>query len=312
MPTSTQKQSVQIHTTLFATNGSNSVLAELNQSGLNRASYTPYGHHSSEFKSSSDFGFNGEIREPITSWYTLGNGNRVYNPVLMRFHSPDKFSPFDAGGLNAYMYCVGDPINRTDPTGNFPIWKGITVGLLATGAVAGIASTATDGNTKTALAAFSLAATAAGIGYSRFNLYRSKNVKNIFSSISGERKPSYKPLSSKPMNPTTLLKPTTAPPTKPVTAISIAPSDTRAVQTLNSTLGTAADRRPNYWPNLTTPDEAFRLQVREAGIQNRLANTPGAQLGLAARRALRRQANAPLDGVPEAQRIRGANLHLEI
>ena len=38
----------------------------------------------------------------------------------MRFHSPDSWSPFGGGGLNAYMYCVGDPVNRADPTGHVP------------------------------------------------------------------------------------------------------------------------------------------------------------------------------------------------
>jgi len=36
----------------------------------------------------------------------------------MRFHSPDSFSPFAAGGINAYMYCGGDPVNRIDPSGH--------------------------------------------------------------------------------------------------------------------------------------------------------------------------------------------------
>jgi hypothetical protein len=36
----------------------------------------------------------------------------------MRFNSPDSLSPFGEGGLNAYAYCIGDPINRRDPTGH--------------------------------------------------------------------------------------------------------------------------------------------------------------------------------------------------
>ncbi|WP_409262888.1 RHS repeat-associated core domain-containing protein [Pseudomonas putida] len=56
----------------------------------------------------------------LTGCYHLGNGRRTYNPVLMRFHSADSLSPFSEGGLNAYAYCGGDPINRVDPSGAAP------------------------------------------------------------------------------------------------------------------------------------------------------------------------------------------------
>jgi hypothetical protein len=36
----------------------------------------------------------------------------------MRFNSPDSWSPFGEGGLNAYGYCGGDPRNRVDPNGH--------------------------------------------------------------------------------------------------------------------------------------------------------------------------------------------------
>lgn len=63
-------------------------------------------------------GFNGQPRDPFTGHYLLGNGYRAFNPVLMRFNSPDNASPFDKGGLNAYAYCLGDPVNMHDPTGH--------------------------------------------------------------------------------------------------------------------------------------------------------------------------------------------------
>ncbi|MDR0277932.1 MAG: RHS repeat-associated core domain-containing protein [Paucimonas sp.] len=62
--------------------------------------------------------FNGQLLE---SWgcYLLGNGYRAYSPVLARFHSPDRWSPFERGGLNGYAYCSGDPLNRVDPSGRW-------------------------------------------------------------------------------------------------------------------------------------------------------------------------------------------------
>ncbi|MCX5097788.1 flagellin [Streptomyces sp. NBC_00365] len=62
-------------------------------------------------------GFNGELSDPVTEHYLLGNGYRSFNPVLMRFISPDSLSPFGEGRLNSYAYCVGDPVNLVDTSG---------------------------------------------------------------------------------------------------------------------------------------------------------------------------------------------------
>ncbi|MCO8161638.1 hypothetical protein NJC38_05655 [Pseudomonas sp. 21LCFQ010] len=63
-------------------------------------------------------GFNGELPDPLTGHYLLGHGYRADNPVLMRFNSPDSLSPFAEGGINAYAYCQGDPVNLQDPSGH--------------------------------------------------------------------------------------------------------------------------------------------------------------------------------------------------
>ena len=104
-------------TLLLATQQGLSVLAEASSGQVNRVAYMPYGSQSAHAQRESRLGFNGEFTEG-PGWYHLGNGHRVYNPVLSRFHSPDRLSPFDKGGLNPYTYCLGDPINHTDPTGN--------------------------------------------------------------------------------------------------------------------------------------------------------------------------------------------------
>lgn len=82
---------------------------------IQTASYTAYGHLWA--MSGASLGFNGELRDRVLHGYALGNGYRFYIPTLMRFCSEDALSPFGEGGLNAYCYCEGDPINRSDPSG---------------------------------------------------------------------------------------------------------------------------------------------------------------------------------------------------
>ncbi|WP_256578630.1 RHS repeat-associated core domain-containing protein [Pseudomonas sp. B28(2017)] len=113
-----QRQSGNVETRLLATDLQRSVLNVLDTTQPHSLSYTPYGHRPAENGLLSLLGFNGERPDPVTGWYFLGNGYRAFNPVLMRFNSPDSWSPFGKGGLNAYAYCVGDPVNRSDPTGH--------------------------------------------------------------------------------------------------------------------------------------------------------------------------------------------------
>lgn len=123
--------------------------------------------------------FAGELREVETGWYLLGD--RLYSPVLRRFLAPDPESPFHDGGLNRYVYCSGDPVNRIDPTGNaWTDWlmAGLGVGLAVLGTVfsvtaiartirvaGGIVAAAAPGIVATATAAtLDVVATAASVG----------------------------------------------------------------------------------------------------------------------------------------------------
>lgn len=104
---------------LLHTSASHSVIAE-SQAGSTRAiRYTAYGEDHSDDPTLAALGYNGEALDPDSGWYLLGNGYRVYNPVLMRFHSPDSLSPFGEGGLNYYGYCQGNPVTFRDPTGHY-------------------------------------------------------------------------------------------------------------------------------------------------------------------------------------------------
>jgi RHS repeat-associated protein len=105
-------------TALLATDQQRSVLQMLDATQPRTFAYTAYGHRPQENGLLSLPGFNGERSDPVTGHYLLGNGYRAFNPVLMRFNCPDSLSPFGKGGLNAYAYCRGDPLNRQDPTGH--------------------------------------------------------------------------------------------------------------------------------------------------------------------------------------------------
>jgi RHS repeat-associated protein len=103
--------------TLLNTDPQNTVLHSIKNNLIHHQVYSPYGHHPAQSGLLSLLAFNGERRDSVTGHYLLGQGYRAYNPVLMRFHVPDKFSPFRKGGLNAYAYCENDPINSADPSG---------------------------------------------------------------------------------------------------------------------------------------------------------------------------------------------------
>lgn len=100
-------------------------------------SYTSFGAHPAPAQLPV-LGFNGQRAEASTGQYPLGHGRRVYNPALMRFHQSDALSPFGQGGLNAYAYCEGDPVNRTDPSGRAAEWMSPTTAIVAIGGNAAV------------------------------------------------------------------------------------------------------------------------------------------------------------------------------
>lgn len=113
-------QSLTSETTLLATDYQRSVLHTAVSGEPQPMAYSPYGHRAENGRSSL-LGFNGEQVDRFTGHYLLGNGYRAFNPVLMRFNSPDSLSPFGKGGLNAYTYALGNPVDRVDPTGHFSL-----------------------------------------------------------------------------------------------------------------------------------------------------------------------------------------------
>jgi RHS repeat-associated protein len=107
-----------VESALIATDQMRSVLQMVEVFPLPSFAYSPYGHRHPAIGPQSLLGFNGERLDPNTGFYVLGNGYRAFNSMLMRFISPDDLSPFGAGGLNSYVYCLGDPVNRRDESGH--------------------------------------------------------------------------------------------------------------------------------------------------------------------------------------------------
>ena len=106
-------------TLLLLTDASPSVIGESLNGQIHLVSYSAYGEQDKTARLQTLLAFNSEVCEPLSGWYLLGRGYRAYNPGLMRFHSPDSLSPFGAGGVNPYVYCLGNPIRFRDPTGHY-------------------------------------------------------------------------------------------------------------------------------------------------------------------------------------------------
>ena len=105
---------------LLTTDHNGSVLGFCSSATRLGMAYTPYGYRPARSGLPTHLGFNGQSPDSLTGSYHLGAGRRAFSPVLMRFNRPDELSPFGEGGLNCYAYCVGDPINAVDPSGQFP------------------------------------------------------------------------------------------------------------------------------------------------------------------------------------------------
>lgn len=114
-----ERQTGSIHFTGFLATDNAGTILHLRESERGESHiYTAYGHDPLLPSSSTLLGFNGEPQHSELLGALLGNGYRAYSSTLMRFCSADSWSPFALGGLNAYCYCLGDPVNRSDRTGH--------------------------------------------------------------------------------------------------------------------------------------------------------------------------------------------------
>ncbi|WP_238217453.1 RHS repeat-associated core domain-containing protein [Pseudomonas sp. PAGU 2196] len=109
-------------TMMLASDGMGSVVGESGTRSKSVA-YSPYGFQRGM---ESLIGFAGQMQSLLPIGYFLGNGYRFFDVVTNRFNSPDGFSPFGRGGVNAYVYCGGDPVNCTDPSGHITYYHGLS------------------------------------------------------------------------------------------------------------------------------------------------------------------------------------------
>ncbi|MCX5508464.1 RHS repeat-associated core domain-containing protein [Pseudomonas sp. BJa3] len=116
------RQKTKIEACLLVTDNHGSVIGTQPPVTSYHLVYTIYGYSPGGLGLDVMLGFNGQRKAPVTGCYPLGNGYRDYDPYLMRFRSPDNLSPFTQGGINAYSYCAGEPVNSTDPSGHIKLF----------------------------------------------------------------------------------------------------------------------------------------------------------------------------------------------
>ncbi|OTA17395.1 RHS family protein [Xenorhabdus vietnamensis] len=154
---------------LLGTDKHSSVLLSHKGNGAEtRYRYSPHGQQAADERAPDLPAYNGGRLDPVWGTYHLGNGYRTYNPVLMRFTAPDNLSPFGAGGINSYAYCLNDPINRTDPSGHMSLGGILGIVFGTVGLVVGIVLAIPTGGASLSiggavLAGLGLAADATGI-----------------------------------------------------------------------------------------------------------------------------------------------------
>ncbi|TKD08517.1 hypothetical protein E8A74_14575 [Polyangium fumosum] len=155
-----ERQGATTRGQLFVTNREHSLVASVDAGSTEDVRYTPYGERSTSGEGRIVIGFNGESVDPVTGWYFLGNGYRVDNPTLMRFHSPDGWSPFGQGGVNPYVYSAGDP------TGHLSLKAWLNIGLAVIGIAVGIVTLGAGA----AVSAAAIAATTLGMASSAVSI----------------------------------------------------------------------------------------------------------------------------------------------
>jgi RHS repeat-associated protein len=139
--------------------GSVRLLAGQNGATVGAYSYSAYGHIDGHWGAAvSALGYDGQYTDPVTGFQYLRG--RYYDPVTTSFLTPD---PQAALSGSPYGFAGGDPLDRSDPTGQFPRWLKYT--LIGLGAAAVVASViVTGGADLPEVAMLAAAGDAGGVG----------------------------------------------------------------------------------------------------------------------------------------------------
>jgi RHS repeat-associated protein len=120
--------------------GSTSVVTDKNGNETYRTVYKPFGEVYGTISATQDFlpSFTGKDLDLDTNLYYFNA--RWYDPSIGRFITPDNGLGADEnvpGAYNRYSYCVNNPINYVDPSGNFGILVSMLIGVIVSVAISG-------------------------------------------------------------------------------------------------------------------------------------------------------------------------------
>jgi RHS repeat-associated protein len=114
------------------------MLADMSGAITDRYDYDPFGNVRARHGATpNEFLFAGQRLDSALRLYDLRA--RLYDPVAGRFTTRDPFagSVFDPGSLHPYTYAHNDPVNRSDPSGQFTLAETMAVSA-GVGVLAGL------------------------------------------------------------------------------------------------------------------------------------------------------------------------------
>jgi len=129
---------------LAFTDSQGSILSIVNKNGdkVFNATYDAWGQQT---VTTNTIGFRrGYCGHEMMPEYGIINMNgRLYDPVLGRFLSPDKYvqAPYNSQNYNRYTYCLNNPLKYTDPSGElFGIDDALIIGVLSNAFMGAVSS----------------------------------------------------------------------------------------------------------------------------------------------------------------------------